>query len=509
MIQASSSLAQNYLSLSPGKTAGGDQAAQAQGQAASSSPASSTRVSLSQQGLSLASAADTTGPKVTTFAPRDGQLDAAVSTNISFTFSEAIKAGTGNITIRDAEGTVVETFDVTDSDRLTIKGKKLVINPTSDLAYGTRYFVSVGGGAITDLAGNAFVDKGNYDFRTKKETKPPKVVSFFPADAAQGVSPSQSIYVEFSENIKLGSGYITLKESTGKVVERYRVSSSSQLSVSGNMLVVDPSIKLDTNKKYKVEFDAGSVKDLSDNKFKGNKAYDFKTAATDIAPTIPANAPENTDPATHFNITIDYSGDAAYQTYFDQAKAIWENIITGDLTDVGAIDDLKITAQVSAIDGSGGILGSASPTYLRGSTNLPYEGQMQFDTADVASMVSNGTLLKVILHEMGHVLGLGTLWSTFGFNTTPGQYTGAHALAAYKAMSGGDLAATYVPLEDTGGAGTANVHWKESVFGDEVMTGYAENDPNMPLSILTISALQDLGYEVDVTAAETYTVSAA
>jgi hypothetical protein len=34
---------------------------------------------------------------------------------------------------------------------------------------------------------------------------------------------------------------------------------------------------------------------------------------------------------------------------------------------------------------------------------------MQFDSADVANMYANGTWTNVILHEIGHILGIGTL----------------------------------------------------------------------------------------------------
>jgi hypothetical protein len=33
-----------------------------------------------------------------------------------------------------------------------------------------------------------------------------------------------------------------------------------------------------------------------------------------------------------------------------------------------------------------------------------------FDSADLADMVQSGIINGVILHEMGHVLGIGTLW---------------------------------------------------------------------------------------------------
>ena len=78
-----------------------------------------------------------------------------------------------------------------------------------------------------------------------------------------------------------------------------------------------------------------------------------------------------------------------------------------------SIDDLLIDASIVSIDGAGGILGQAGPDLLRPSrSRLPAHGEMEFDSADVASMFANGTWTNVILHEIGHILGIGTLWST-------------------------------------------------------------------------------------------------
>ena len=86
-----------------------------------------------------------------------------------------------------------------------------------------------------------------------------------------------------------------------------------------------------------------------------------------------------------------------------------------------------------------------------------------------------------------------------------GQYTGSQALARYRTLSG-DPGAAYVPLETVGGAGTVNVHWRETTFNTELMTGYAESNNNMPLSSLSVAALADLGYQVNYSAAESYTI---
>jgi hypothetical protein len=206
--------------------------------------------------------------------------------------------------------------------------------------------------------------------------------------------------------------------------------------------------------------------------------------------------------AAPFNISVAYSGNSAYQGYFVQAAQKWQQVITTDLPDVGSIDDLLIAASVVSIDGVGGILGQAGPDAVRsGAGGLPYHGIMQFDSADMAAMAANGTLLSVITHEMGHVLGLGTLWSSFGLRSGS-SYIGGGAVNAYHQLGG---SGSTIPLETGGGTGTALVHWSDAVFGNELMTGYISPNPN-PLSIMTIGSLQDLGYRVNYAAAEAYTI---
>ena len=62
-----------------------------------------------------------------------------------------------------------------------------------------------------------------------------------------------------------------------------------------------------------------------------------------------------------------------------------------------------------------------------------------------------------------------------------------------------------VPLENAGGPGTRDSHWRETLFGNELMSGYVAAAGN-PLSKLTLASLQDIGYQVDMKAAEPYSM---
>ena len=203
---------------------------------------------------------------------------------------------------------------------------------------------------------------------------------------------------------------------------------------------------------------------------------------------------------------------AAFATAADR----WTSVIVGDLPEVRVdgetIDDVLILAQGTAIDGPGRVLGQAGPTHLRPAgamigALLPVKGAMSFDTADLAAMEDDGSLDDVITHEMGHVLGIGTLWARKGLLDGSGSddplFTGAGAVAEYAELAGAFSVDGGVPVENTGGPGTREGHWRESVFGAELMSGFIAAAGN-PLSRVTAASLADLGYQVDLDAAEPY-----
>ena len=111
---------------------------------------------------------DTTAPTVTTFSPVDAVTGVAVDANIVVTFSEAVQKGTGLIEIHagSATGTVVESYEASTSSNLTFSGSTLTINPTTNLANSTQYFVTFAAGSVKDLASNIYAGTTAYDFTT-------------------------------------------------------------------------------------------------------------------------------------------------------------------------------------------------------------------------------------------------------------------------------------------------------------------------------------------------------
>ncbi len=247
-------------------------------------------------------------------------------------------------------------------------------------------------------------------------------------------------------------------------------------------------------------------------------------------------------PPGEYQLEVRYVGatpSAAVQDAFNCAAARLRAVIRAPLSSISFVNEdigqcvsgqvlnevvpgLLVLASVEAIDGPGGVLGSAGPCYLRNSNLLPVVGRMRFDSADLNELIEEGTLSSVILHEMLHVVGVGTIWdSNFlnlnaGLGSTP-RFTGPLARTACVEEHGGAIpCANWVPLENCQdlaegtvcGVGTINSHWKESVFDTELMTGYLDPD-STPFSAMTIQALADMGYGVDVDQSNDYLVPGA
>lgn len=206
---------------------------------------------------------------------------------------------------------------------------------------------------------------------------------------------------------------------------------------------------------------------------------------------------------------------------FEAAAARWEKIIIKDESSIpqaqvidgilrggipsafigfpalnldGAIDDLVIEVALTPIDGPGKVLGSAGPRYVRTSNGLTISGVMRFDVDDLDYLDEIDLFEEVIVHEMGHVLGVGTLWNyrDKGLRQGPASnpyFTGKMANVFWNA-EGGEFE---LPIENMGGPGTAGGHWRESLLRNELMTGYLNLGEN-PISRITAGSMKDLGY---------------
>ena len=176
---------------------------------------------------------------------------------------------------------------------------------------------------------------------------------------------------------------------------------------------------------------------------------------------------------------------------------------------LGIVDDLALL--VTTVDNQEAYLGFTRVCYVRAYTGIPVlaivvinEGRVRTHSLSVEEVEA------LAAHEIGHALGLGgtSLWIDLIENpsnidtTADTHFTGSRAVAAFDSAGGSSYTGAKVPVQQE-----LHAHWRESVLGDELMTTYLNIGGDNTLSAITIEALADIGYTVDVSLADAFTLS--
>ncbi len=180
-------------------------------------------------------------------------------------------------------------------------------------------------------------------------------------------------------------------------------------------------------------------------------------------------------------------------------------------TQFEVLDDFLVLVSVRDIDGPGGTVAATTVCMVRDLSFLPLVAAINLDRMDMDDL-SDTDVVDVVLHELGHSLGIGSIWQHTGLLAlaslfSPGadtQVAGAHAIEAFDSAGGRRLHGRQGAVENSMGYGSSDTHWRESVFGLELMTPAQQVGRSDPFSAITIESLADLGYTVDATLADDY-----
>ncbi|MCP5100187.1 MAG: DUF5011 domain-containing protein, partial [Chloroflexi bacterium] len=294
--------------------------------------------------------ADITLPTVSTYSPVDDATGVATTANLVVTFDENVVKGTGNITIKkSSDNSVVETIDVT-SGQVTVSGATVTINPSSDFASLTGYYVQIDATAFDDTPGNSYAgisDTTTWNFTTA-DIADPIVSMYLPVDNATAVATTANLVLTFDENVNKGTGNITIKKSSdNSVVETIDVT-SGQVMVSGATVTIDPTSDFDSLTGYYVQIDDTTFDDISGNSYAGitdTSTWNF-TTADEVSPIITLIGLAN--------ITLE----AGVDTYTEQGAIADDNVdgifvatVGGVTVDVNTVGVYVVT--YNAIDSSG------------------------------------------------------------------------------------------------------------------------------------------------------------
>ncbi len=235
---------------------------------------------------------------------------------------------------------------------------------------------------------------------------------------------------------------------------------------------------------------------------------------------------------------------STYTDIIDDAMRKWNRVIKYTPYKIHVTVDLTTFSNANILGGAW-ITSRYTNSQNAYGENMTASGTFQFNTTHMESMkntiyeVGKSKFYYVTLHEVGHIFGIGSNWGSSYyqvFNSYDNYsnefknmryYIGSNGLREYKSYFP-DISNNIIglPIEDDGGSGTANVHHEERTYeryyyppgsstgylqpglSYELMTGYADdpsvNSPSLPMSRVTLGLLEDLGYNVNYSEAETY-----
>ena len=189
-----------------------------------------------------------------------------------------------------------------------------------------------------------------------------------------------------------------------------------------------------------------------------------------------------------FTYTITGVSDSTELAVIQSAFNKWDSICLIDTTRWGSSYSISVSYSIASL--ATGILGGASLQSInisQGTTYgniMPASGTIQLNSLYTASMLADTRTggktqyYYVVLHELGHILGIGQFWNSAdpiyapitsytdaNDSTTKYYYTGTNAFKQYKSYLSSDLSNAVIglPIEDNGGSGTVDVHPEEGL----------------------------------------------
>lgn len=249
---------------------------------------------------------DTTAPVVVATLPSSAAMGVDVTTNISVTFSEAV---------RPAGATLLVSPDAGCAAQLDVTNTRLSCNNLSALAPLTPYTVTVPT-SVTDVAGNPLAQPFTFQFQsgTAPDTTRPTVVLVAP-DGGSGFPVRQSMVAVFSEPMDQASAQAAFAVTNPALTAVFFGWSADSRTMTATPTTDFPYLQTVT-----WQLGAGTA-DTSGNTLGTTQQYSFGVVPDTVAPTVvsntPMNAATNVDVKVNFAVTFSEpmsAASAAFQT---------------------------------------------------------------------------------------------------------------------------------------------------------------------------------------------------
>lgn len=212
--------------------------------------------------------------------------------NINLYFSDDVIAGSGDIIL--SNGSDMRLIPINDSSQVTFSsksgesdsstdyGRKVTINPSTDLVPGTDYSLQIASGVIQDLVGN---DYAGFDKTASIQGSNPTLsYNMYREgpllwDGGSRFKIDDSIKLYFDEPIIAGSGKIII--SNGSDSQTIDVNDISQVTFGNEWgdcgITINPTLDLIPNTNYSVEIANGVINDRAGNPYTGTGSNEENT----------------------------------------------------------------------------------------------------------------------------------------------------------------------------------------------------------------------------------------
>jgi len=206
--------------------------------------------------------------------------------------------GTGSEPTVDAQQdwTVISN-NVSGSNRTIVASRALSTGDANDVTFlfsatTQNLFWAKGPSASNQLQNHGGSNRASGIVRNwvNVDVTAPTLSSSNPLDNAVGVSLTQNITMGFSENVSLGTGFISLYDSNDNLIQQV-TNGSPGLSVLGSSVIWNPTANFVLNTSYYVQIDATAVKDAANNFYAGiadETTWNFNTNDI-VAPALASN----------------------------------------------------------------------------------------------------------------------------------------------------------------------------------------------------------------------------
>ncbi len=309
--------------------------------------------------LTAAAVTNTGGTTITA----DNATDVVIGSNITLTFSEAVFPDAGFLTIRrSSDGVAVATISAADTSQVTYNAaaKTVTLNPATDLARNTEYYVQIDGQALQDAAGNHYagitsLNQGvtnayALDFKTGGDAVAP-TVSYVTASNVNGTwvaGDTVFVAVKLSEAVTV-TGTPTLALATGgagRTATYVSGTGSDTLMFSYVVQPGDTSLDLNYAATNSLSLSGGTITDLAGN-------------AANL--TLPA-----LDSGSSLKGQKDLVIDAAPVNTIPGAQSVLNNAALTFTASVADVDSANLTVTVSATNGTLSLSGLGGLTFSAG-----------------------------------------------------------------------------------------------------------------------------------------------